>query len=235
MNMKHPVPGDFIDMHTHRARAAKGVFSVESLMAHENLQPEIVEGIGFTAGIHPWNLTADNREQQIDYIRSVAENENVLAIGEAGFDRLKGPSAELQRITFEEQVMISKEVRKPVVIHCVKAWDELFSAHRKLKPSLPWLIHGFRGKYELATQLLKHGMYLSFWFKFILRPESAKLLRLLPAGRIFLETDGSGVPVEEIYEKASADLGLPVEDLKTIILSNFRQFFNLGNQEAEGS
>jgi Tat protein secretion system quality control protein TatD with DNase activity len=44
-------------------------------------------------------------------------------------------------------------------------------------------------------------MYLSFWFDFILRPESAELLRNLPMDRIFLETDGADVPIRDIYKK----------------------------------
>ena len=89
-----------------------------------------------------------------------------IAIGEAGFDKLRGPSPELQRKVFEEQVAISEELKKPVVIHCVRAWDELLAVHKKLKPKMPWLIHGFRGNTELAAQLLSKGMYLSFWFDF---------------------------------------------------------------------
>jgi len=46
--------------------------------------------------------------------------------------------------------------------------DELLSEHRKLRPSTPWLVHGFRGKKELAMQLISKGMYLFIlWFDFI--------------------------------------------------------------------
>ena len=68
---------------------------------------------------------------------------------------------------------------------------------------MPWLIHGFRGNVELAKQLLSKGMYLSFWFDFIIRPESSKLVRSLPKERIFLETDGADVDIRTIYEKVA--------------------------------
>ena len=166
-------------------------------------------------------------DQLLNSVKAVTGFTNIIAIGEAGFDKLRGPSIELQQKVFEEQVCISEEIMKPVVIHCVRAWDELLPAHKKLKPKMPWLIHGFRGNVELAIQLLSKGMYLSFWFDFVLRPESADLLRSLPEDRIFLETDGADVDIRDIYKKVSGDLDHSVEELKTIIFSNFINFFNL--------
>ena len=90
---------------------------------------------------------------------------------------------------------------------------------------MPWLVHGFRGKKELALQLIKRGMYLSFWFDFVMRPESAELLRFLPKERIFLETDGADVDIREIYKKVSDDLAVSVDELKNIILGNFKYFY----------
>ena len=107
--------------------------------------------------------------------------------------------------------------KKPLVIHCVKAWDELLASHRNLKPETPWLVHGFRGKKELALQqLLSKGMYLSFWFDFVLRPESAELLRFLPKERIFLETDGADVDIKDIYNKVANDLGITCKGIESL-------------------
>jgi TatD DNase family protein len=89
------------------------------------------------------------------------------------------------------------------------------------------MIHGFRGNVKLATQLLSKGMYLSFWFDFVIRPESAKLLRSLPKERIFLETDGADIDIRTIYKKVASDLDLSIDELKSIILTNFKEFFKL--------
>ena len=228
--MNLPGPDDFIDIHTHDgASADPGIFTVISLMAHEGKQPEKIKSIAYTFGIHPWFLTASNHEHQIAAVIKAAADPSVIAIGEAGFDRLKGPSPDLQRRTFEEQVSVAEEHNKPVVIHCVRAWDELMLAHKRLKPSKPWMVHGFRGNKELAAQLISKNMFLSFWFDFIIRPEAAKLIKNLPAERIFLETDGSGVDIRDIYIKVSADLEITVNKLKRIIYKNFVDLFNLKN------
>ena len=70
-------------------------------------------------------------------------------------------------------------------------------------------------------------MFLSFWFDFVLRPESAGLLRALPEDRIFLETDGADVDIRDIYKKVSNDKGISVEELKRIILTNYKIFFRV--------
>lgn len=219
--MHLPQNGDYIDIHVHGGTPGSGIFILESLMAHEEKLPVDIPGVAYTYGIHPWFLTEDNHKELIDSVKNTVTDNGIIAIGEAGFDRLRGPSLELQRIVFEEQIAISEELRKPVVIHCVRAWDEVLSVQKKLKPKMPWLIHGFRGNLELATQLLSKGMFLSFWYGFVLRPESGYLLKNLPAGRIFLETDGAEVDIRHIYNKVATDLNMPVIELKSIIFNNF--------------
>jgi TatD DNase family protein len=224
--MNLPEPGDYIDIHNHGAKPVQGCFQIENLMAHENRIPENKKGLTFTIGIHPWFLTAKNFEQQIAIVLQYADDKNIIALGEAGLDKLKGPESKVQLTAFEEQVKIADKVSKPLYIHCVRSWDELLSENKKLRPSTPWIVHGFRGKKELAMQLISKGMYLSFWFDFVLKPESAKLIKSLPKEKIFLETDGSGVDIKTIYKKVANDLEIEVEELKLIIFSNYNNLFN---------
>jgi len=228
--MNLPSPEDYIDIHTHdEVTPVPGIFSVISLMAHEAIRPGNTASAAWTFGIHPWFLTETTHGLQIETVRQAAGNQSVIAIGEAGFDKLRGPSAEIQRKAFEEQVAIAGEHNKPVIIHCVRAWEELFRAHKRLKPTFPWMVHGFRGNKDLAAQLISKNMFLSFWFNFIIRPEASELIRNLPENRIFLETDGSGVDIRDIYLKVSADLQITADKLKRIIYGNFVDFFNLKN------
>jgi len=225
--MKYPLPGDYIDIHTHDSVRNMTVFAIENLMAHEYRTPGEIPEQPCTYGIHPWHLTGETIESLTSNVQSVASSPNVVAIGEAGFDKLRGPDLKIQARAFEAQVIISEEIRKPLFIHCVRAWDELLTAHKRFRPGMPWLIHGFRGKLELAKQLLSKGMYLSFWFAFIMRPESAKLLRSLPKDRIFLETDGADVDIGTIYSKVAIDLDMSVDELKKGMQGNFKEFFTI--------
>jgi TatD DNase family protein len=223
--MNFPQPEDYIDIHNHGSKPVTGQFSIENLMAHEGGVPDYQPGLAYSFGIHPWHLTAEDYKEQLDNVGKYAAHPNVIALGEAGFDRLKGPAPELQRTTFEEQVRIADENSKPLFIHCVRAWEELIAENKRLKPSTVWIIHGFRGKRELARQLISKGMLLSFWFDFVLRPESGELLKSLPKEKIFLETDGSGVDIRTVYNKVASDLKLSVEELKRVIYSNYKNVF----------
>jgi TatD DNase family protein len=226
--MNFPGKNDFIDIHTHDCTGqADGIFSIENLMAHEEKSPANIPGFLYSIGIHPWYLNEENYNHLINKVMINAGDPIVIAIGEAGFDKIKGPSPALQRRTFEEQVYIAEKHKKPVFIHCVRAWDELLKANKNLRPAMPWLVHGFRGKPDLGLQLISKGMYLSFWFDFIMRPESAGLIRDLPRDRIFLETDGSGVDIRDIYRKVSEDLGITIDELKSVIRRNFNEFFRI--------
>lgn len=219
--MRKPEPSDFIDIHNHNAVEAAGIFTVENLMVHEDRTPSPAQGMVYSCGIHPWFLNEENSEELIGRVRSAAESDDVVAIGEAGFDRLKGPSSALQQKVFYSQVSIAEEKGKPVFIHCVKAWDELLLAHKELRPHQPWMVHGFRGNVTLAKQLLSRNMYLSFWFDFVIRPEAAPLLQSLPSDRIFLETDGSGSDIRDIYRKVAGDLGISTPELQSVLFQNY--------------
>ncbi len=180
--MNPPQPGNFIDIHVHGGKPAADIFILESLMAHEDRIPENIPGMAYTYGIHPWFLDEKNHKQQISSVEIAIGDPAVIAVGEAGFDKLRGPSLELQRIVFEEQVNMAESHMKPLVIHCVRAWDELLSVQKKHKPAMPWMVHGFRGSVALARQLLQKGMYLSLWFDFVLRNESARLVEKSSGG-----------------------------------------------------
>jgi TatD DNase family protein len=196
--MNLPGPDDYIDIHNHGGTPQDGCFCVENLMAHETGVPDAENGMAYTFGIHPWHLTKVSLKDQIEKVRINSVHQNVIALGEAGFDRLRGPDQDLQKQAFEEQIVIAGERSKPIFIHCVRSWDDLLASHKRMRPSKPWLVHGFRGKKDLAMQLISKGMYISFWFEFIMRPESSDLVRNLPAERMFLETDGSGTDIKLI-------------------------------------
>jgi TatD DNase family protein len=222
--MYYPHPGDYIDIHNHDSKPVKDVFIIDNLMAHEGRLPDHESGMNYSMGIHPWFLNEANQNTLMEFVMNNAHDDSIAAIGEAGFDKLKGPSTDLQRQVFEQLAALSEELGKPLVIHCVKSWDELIASHKKIKPEMPWLVHGFRGKKELAIQLISRNMYISFWFDFIVRPEASVLVRSLPIDRIFLETDGSGADIREIYRKVADDLGMTIEELKEKIYSNFVEF-----------
>nr|MCU0407805.1 TatD family hydrolase [Bacteroidales bacterium] len=134
-----PRPGDYIDIHNHGGISAPGIFMVENLMMHEDRKPVAGEGIVYSAGLHPWFVEESSMQAQLDALKKLASGPALVAIGEAGFDRLRGAPPGLQRRAFESQAAIAEECNKPLFIHCVRAWEDLIGAHRKLSPEQPWI------------------------------------------------------------------------------------------------
>jgi TatD DNase family protein len=225
--MNLPGSGDYIDIHTHGSVRSDGLYCVENLMAHESVAPDDIPETACSYGIHPWHLLPENYDGLLGKVRDSALSDNLIAFGEAGFDRMRGPSMELQNRAFEQQALIAEEFGKPLIIHCVKAWEELFSAHRKLKPSMPWLVHGFRGNHILAKQIISKGINISLWFDVVTRPGAASLLKTIMPGGLFLETDGADVDIRDIYESAASHLEMTIVDLKSLIRDNFLRVFGM--------
>src|SRR5690606_24395723 len=124
-------------------------------------------------------------------------------IGECGFDRLRGPAMPLQREVFSRQVALAITLGKPLIIHCVRAFDELQSFGKRYAHQIPMIVHGFTKSPQLAKQLTDRGFYLSFGSAILNDVGgAARTLQQLDAP-FFLETDDSTTPIQAIYERAA--------------------------------
>ena len=223
--MNLPAKSDFINFHDHGSLTREGIFSIDNIMVHEGRTPSDEKGIAHSVGAHPWFLNDDNFERNLLMVRDMSVLNNVVAIGETGFDKLKGPDQKLQQKAFERHFEIAEELQKPLIIHCVKAWPEIIEAKKNLKPTTPWVIHGFKGKKELAQQLCDKDFYLSAWVEWAIRPVSSETLNSMPIERLFLETDGFDISIEPVYTVVAGYLGISVDKLKTQIYNNFMGVF----------
>lgn len=184
--------------------------------------PENEEGHWFSAGLHPWDVTEDF-DTQLNMVESLLANPRVAAVGECGFDTLKGPLHDLQEQAFVRQVQLSEQFRKPMILHVVRDFDSVIRLRRTLIPTQPWLIHGFRGGPEQMSQLYSHGILVSFGLKH--NPES---LRQVPSDRLFLETDGHDTIVQTI-SLASALRETPPQTIDEQITRNTTHLLSPGS------
>lgn len=182
------------DFHTHRHDAAGAIISMSPAMAESFIlkNPEAK----ISVGIHPWD-TVDTAS--LELLDNVAAMSQVVAIGETGLDKLRGASVAVQADILRRHVELSERQHKPLIIHCVKAWDMLLGIRREMNPSQPWGIHGFRGGPQQASQLLAHGFYLSLGEHF--NPATAAII---PDDRLLVETDESGLGIDIIIDRISA-------------------------------
>lgn len=214
----------FIDIHTHHPSNDEAVISLQNFIVGKDVS--LPQGL-FTAGIHPWFV--DEVDHQKSMLLQLAKRQECLAIGECGLDGLKGQEMDLQEQLFIWHIHLSEELRKPLIIHCVKAFELLLKLHKDTKPVMPWIIHGFQGKSELAKQLVGKGLNLSYGAAVLNQKRDAlrASLKHMPIHQLFLESDESTDTIQKIYQEAADLKDLALDDLKNAIYSNYVNVFSL--------
>ena len=230
----------YYDIHTHHKTAQADDIVVISLdLRYPNMLSDIFFGVGnisgnsppehsakstrmdhYSVGLHPWYIDKNLMSE----VRRLATLPTVVAIGETGLDKSTVKDQDdfsLQKKIFTQHILLSEEVKKPLIIHCVKAWDELLSIRNSTKPSMPWIIHGFRGNSTLATQLLNAGLYLSFGIN-----HNVEALKVAwNKGRLFTETDDADIDIHEVCTIIACNLNISINELLDEIEKKFIIFY----------
>jgi TatD DNase family protein len=162
----------------------------------------------FSTGIHPWEVH-NTDPSAFDIFEKLLANDKYKAIGECGFDRNAKASFKEQGYFFERQVLLSEKYEKPVIIHCVASFNEIILLRKRYNPTQNWILHGFRGKPEMASQLLNHGFALSYGSKH--NPAS---IEITPIDKLCIETDmHEDVPIETIYRTIATLKNCNIDEL----------------------
>lgn len=204
-----------LDIHTHHITALPG----ESILNVEPARFDPAEGYYYSVGIHPWKASEAGLEEW-KRLEEAAGHPSVLAIGEAGLDKLASADRMLQKEAFVRQISLSESVRKPLVIHCVKAFNELVELKKKLRPQMPWVVHGFRNNLNIACRLMQEGIYFSLGERY-----QADVLQNVPLERLLAETDESTLNIRMIIGQMAAAKDLELSSLCTRIDENARKIF----------
>ncbi|HPT13113.1 MAG TPA: TatD family hydrolase, partial [Bacteroidales bacterium] len=212
----------FIDFHTHNGSGSTDTVAVVNLFAGDDIPADFPGNTLYSAGIHPWHLTAENAEEQKTELILTIAHPHVVMIGEAGFDKIKGPDEKLQYRTFCFQAELAEELNKPLVIHCVKGWDLLLRARQEIKPSVRWIIHGFRGSVAQARILAAEGFLFSLGTAGI----SDGIISETGFDIILPETDATGEQIINVYRKFAEVTGKSMDELSAIFRKNFNGCFS---------
>jgi len=200
---------EFIDIHTHQRKEGKTIINCYP----SDFYPQ--EGLWYSVGIHPWYVSEVSFNNDFRNLEKALVNPQVLALGECGLDKRCDKDLNLQIKIFEQQIKLSEKIRKPMILHVVHAFNEIIALYREFSPHQPWIIHGFRGKAEIAKQLLKEGLYLSIGEHY-----SQQSLSVIPDDRLFIETDESMLPIEVIYSNVAECLSIPIKQLVESVKRN---------------
>ena len=209
-----------IDIHTHKNKNFDTELAIQNVSSH--FENSYTKGC-YSMGLHPWYLSDSVERDYIQLCNGVL-SDNVVAIGEIGLDKICRVDFNLQINYFQKQIELANEVKKPIIIHCVKAFEEVLSILFQSKPDVPVIFHGFNKKLELANRILKAGHYLSFG-KVLLQQEYVDIFQSIPIDKFFLETDNADRSIKEIYDIASSIKGIHISDLEKAMSINANKVF----------
>ena len=153
---------------------------------------------------------------------SLLQTQNCVCIGESGLDKNCATPWEQQIEAFIADIRLSEQLKKPLIVHCVKSYQEILGIRQQQQAQMPWIFHGFRKNKALLMQILAANCFVSFGAS--LCHENAAVTEMVlaaPIERIFLETDHqTQIPIELIYEKYAAIKGIAVSTLCAQMLKN---------------
>lgn len=153
---------------------------------------------------------------------------DVQAIGETGLDFARAVPRDVQFAALRAQLDLARRTGRPVVLHCVRAFEPLMHELAACEPRAV-IFHGFIGSPEQGRQALGRGYFLSFGERAFASPKTLRTLHETPLGQLFFETDDAEVSIEEIYARAAEALGRPVEELQRATLENYKRLFETQN------
>lgn len=201
----------YFDFHHHHSGRVSGIYNLQF--------GEEIPATQFSAGIHPNDIELD-LEEKFRWLKEISKSINCAAIGECGLDGLIIPDRKLQAEVFVKQIEWANEIKKPLIIHCVKMFPELIRLRKK--SNVPMIVHGFNKRKSVGLELLEHDFFLSFGKSALYNVNLQDFLSEVPTERLFLETDTADVDLKELYELTACLKKISPENLDKKIKENLK-------------
>jgi TatD DNase family protein len=206
---------EFFDFHHHKKNVKNGIYNLDI--------EQIPSDFPYSIGIHPKDIDVNIIDSQFQWMNGTMLK-NCFAIGECGLDSFVEIDQKIQENVFLRQIKLANEVKKPIIIHCVRKFYEVISFKKYAEQ--PMIIHGFNKKEGIAKDLLKNNFYLSFGKAVLYNLSLQNTLKITPLNKIFLETDNDDFNIKELYLKVSELKEISLENLNKQILENLETIKN---------
>lgn len=212
----------FYNIHTHSKPGLKE-WSIQNL--YEGFD-HITRAGFYSAGLHPWHLREESWRLEFEQLEQASALSNVIAIGECGLDKISNTPFQLQSDVFAAQIQLANKMDKPLILHCVKAFEETFSLLKKEKNKVPVVFHGFNKNVQLAQQIIHNDFYISLG-KALETERMQQVLQSIPLDRFFLETDDKAIPIQQVYAYACEALQITEDSLSLQLQKNVTSVFGI--------
>lgn len=170
------------------------------------------------AGIHPWNAEKDI---------AMPNFEECDIVGETGLDYQCPADHTIQQQLFEQHLKAAIEWDKPIVIHNVKAIDDILRILGRYPMLRGVVFHNFIGSLQLAETLLKRGYYLSIGQRSLRSPKTRQVIASMDISKLFCETDEApSGSIKEVYMEVAKLRNISVNTLLDHIENNYKTLFD---------
>lgn len=150
-------------------------------------------------GLHPWYISKRTQNWKSKLVDMLIDTP-IAAVGEIGLDHaIEDRDDGDQRRVFIDQLEIAAKLKRPVSIHCRKAWLELQKCLKCLHSSFyGGVVHSYSGSSELIPELIKSGLMISFSgsITYERNRRAREALLRVPEDKLLIETDTPDIPCQ---------------------------------------
>lgn len=214
----------FINIHKHSFRKEKDTITVQNIYPGEGFRAFTGRNF-YSVGLHPWHIKSRKENNELlEMVEEALDFDHVLMIGETGLDKVVKTDFKEQLRIFKAHAFLAEELRKPLIIHCVRAYNELLEMHKGMHPEMPWIIHGYTGGIQITKELERRGIFFSFGENlFKSNSKVIESFQYVALDKLFLETDKVDGEVERMYVKGAQLRNISLDLLKEAVWENFNR------------
>lgn len=200
--------------------------------------------VSAVVGIQP-NYVQEAASGDFERIAELAAHPHVVGIGETGLDKYWDVAPlDIQRELFERHIQLSRQLKKPFVVHCREAESEVVDVLRSqsLNGPLSGVMHSFCGDARTAEICVRFGLHISFagMLTFRKNDELRAVAATVPLDRLLVETDAPylaphphrGKRNEPAWVRLTNDVlakvhGITPQEMASQTTANAKQLFRL--------
>ena len=191
-------------------------------------------------GIYPGDVNDVDEELFLKY-ENLYKEERCQAIGEIGLDYYwDKDNKERQKEIFERQLLLAKQLNKPIIVHSRDAIQDTYDLMKKIR--VEGVMHCYSNSAEMAKEFVKLGYYISIAGPITWKnaKEPLEVIKVIPLDRLLIETDcpyltpapyrgKRNEPAYVVYtgKRICEELGISEEDFKKQLNENYHRLFRL--------
>jgi len=188
---------------------------------------QFYENYYYSIGIHPWDYMkyCENAEMLQQWLQTYVTLPQVVAIGECGIDRTIDTDVELQEDLFIQHVELAQQYNKTLIIHSVRAYNDIFRVLKQTNFRQPIVFHKFMGNQQIYESFKGFDCYYSFGAELFTRLQSVEMLQFLPLEKLLFENDNAEIAIEDVYAFAAQKLCISIENLSVAVQKTAEKVF----------